>query len=39
VQLPGESHGYRSEEAVLHTLAEMAAWLDEHVREAQPRER
>lgn len=37
VQLPGESHGYRSEEAVLHTLAEMAAWLDEHVREAAPR--
>ncbi|MDA0947843.1 MAG: prolyl oligopeptidase family serine peptidase [Planctomycetota bacterium] len=39
VQLPGESHGYRSEEAVLHTLAEMADWLDAHVRDAAPRER
>ena len=37
VQLPGESHGYRSEEAVLHTLAEMVAWLDAHVRDAEPR--
>lgn len=27
VMLPGEGHAYRSREAVLHTLAEQAAWL------------
>ena len=32
VMLPHESHGYRSREAVLHTLAEMIEWLDQHVK-------
>lgn len=31
VVLPHEGHGYRSREAVLHVLAEMFAWFDEHV--------
>ena len=31
VMLPGEGHGYRAEESVLHVLAEMTAWLDEHL--------
>ena len=30
--LPHESHGYRSREGVLQCLAEMCAWLDEHVK-------
>lgn len=37
VMLPHESHGYRSREAVLHTLAEMFDWLDRHVKQAAPR--
>jgi dipeptidyl aminopeptidase/acylaminoacyl peptidase len=37
VMLPHESHGYRSREAVLHTLAEMFEWLDTHVKQAAPR--
>jgi len=32
VMLPYESHGYRARESVLHTLAEMVGWLDEHVK-------
>ncbi|HZN39841.1 MAG TPA: prolyl oligopeptidase family serine peptidase, partial [Planctomycetota bacterium] len=28
--LPHEAHGYRARESVLHCLAEMCAWLDEH---------
>ncbi len=31
VVLPHEGHGYRSREAVLHVLAEMFAWFDEHL--------
>ncbi|MFG0257268.1 MAG: prolyl oligopeptidase family serine peptidase [Phycisphaerales bacterium JB043] len=32
VMLPSESHGYRGKESVLHTLSEMIAWMDEHVK-------
>ncbi|MGD2295279.1 MAG: prolyl oligopeptidase family serine peptidase [Candidatus Aminicenantes bacterium] len=32
VMLPNESHGYRAEESVLHVLAEMTEWFDEHVK-------
>lgn len=31
VMLPGEGHAYRSREAVLHTLAEQAEWLERWV--------
>ncbi|MEM1196704.1 MAG: prolyl oligopeptidase family serine peptidase [Pseudomonadota bacterium] len=34
VMLPHESHGYRGRESVLHTLAEMFAWFDTHVKNA-----
>ncbi|TAJ21651.1 MAG: S9 family peptidase [Planctomycetota bacterium] len=37
VMLPGEDHGYRARESVLHVTAEMFEWMDEHVRGAQPR--
>ncbi len=37
VELPSEGHGYRARESVLHTLAEMFAWFDEHVKHAPPR--
>jgi len=37
VYLPNESHGYRARESVLHTLAEMIDWFDEHVKNARPR--
>ena len=37
VMLPCESHGYRARESVLHTLAEMVDWLDQHVKHAGPR--
>ncbi|MEM9828646.1 MAG: prolyl oligopeptidase family serine peptidase [Planctomycetota bacterium] len=30
--LPFESHGYRARESVLHTQAEMIAWLNRHVK-------
>lgn len=33
VMLPHESHGYRGRESVLHTLAEMVDWFDEHVKD------
>ena len=32
VMLPHESHGYRGRESVLHTLAEMFAWFETHVK-------
>ena len=32
VFLPAEAHGYRARESVGHTLYEMAAWLDTHVK-------
>ncbi|NQV31061.1 MAG: S9 family peptidase, partial [Phycisphaeraceae bacterium] len=32
VMLPNESHGYRARESVLHVLAEMFDWFDEHVK-------
>ena len=34
VSLPHESHGYAARESVEHTLYEMAAWLDRHVKNA-----
>lgn len=34
VKLPGESHGYRARESVLHVTAETFDWLDEHVAQA-----
>jgi dipeptidyl aminopeptidase/acylaminoacyl peptidase len=37
VVLPHESHGYAARESVLHTLAEMTAWLDRYVKQAAPR--
>ncbi|MEC9048841.1 MAG: prolyl oligopeptidase family serine peptidase [Planctomycetota bacterium] len=32
--LPFESHGYRGRQSVLHCLAEMASWLDQHCKGA-----
>jgi dipeptidyl aminopeptidase/acylaminoacyl peptidase len=32
VVLPHEGHGYRARESVLHTLWEMHAWLEQHVK-------
>jgi dipeptidyl aminopeptidase/acylaminoacyl peptidase len=34
VMLPGEDHGYRARESVLHVAAEMLEWMDRHVRDA-----
>jgi dipeptidyl aminopeptidase/acylaminoacyl peptidase len=34
VMLPHESHGYRAQESVLHTLAETVEWLDRWVKHA-----
>jgi dipeptidyl aminopeptidase/acylaminoacyl peptidase len=34
VSLPHESHGYRARESVEHTLYEMIAWFDTHVKNA-----
>ncbi len=34
VMLPYESHGYRARQSVLHTQAEMIAWLDKYVKNA-----
>jgi dipeptidyl aminopeptidase/acylaminoacyl peptidase len=34
VLLPEEDHGYRARESVLHTLAEMFDWFDQHVKSA-----
>jgi dipeptidyl aminopeptidase/acylaminoacyl peptidase len=38
VFLPLESHGYAARESVLHTLYEMIAWMDKHVKNAAPRQ-
>jgi dipeptidyl aminopeptidase/acylaminoacyl peptidase len=32
VMLPHESHTYRAKKSVGHTLAEMVAWYDKHVK-------
>lgn len=37
VQLPYEAHGYIARESVLHTVAEMLAWMDRWVKHAPPR--
>jgi dipeptidyl aminopeptidase/acylaminoacyl peptidase len=37
VSLPHESHGYAAKESVEHTLYEMIAWFDKHVKNAPPR--
>jgi dipeptidyl aminopeptidase/acylaminoacyl peptidase len=37
VQLPYEAHGYLARESVLHTVAEMLAWMDRWVKHAPPR--
>jgi dipeptidyl aminopeptidase/acylaminoacyl peptidase len=37
VVLPHESHGYAARESVEHTLYEMLAWFDKHVKHAPPR--
>jgi dipeptidyl aminopeptidase/acylaminoacyl peptidase len=34
VILPYESHGYRAEESILHTLWEMDQWLEKYVKQA-----
>ena len=39
VVLPHESHGYAARESVLHTLSEMLAWFDKHVKNAPARGR
>ena len=36
VVLPHESHGYIATQSVLHTQAEMIAWLDQHVKQRTP---
>jgi dipeptidyl aminopeptidase/acylaminoacyl peptidase len=38
VMLPGEAHGYRARESVMHTMAEMFDWCDRFVRDAKPAE-
>ena len=35
VILPYESHGYRSEESILHMLWDMDQWLEKYVKKAQ----
>jgi dipeptidyl aminopeptidase/acylaminoacyl peptidase len=37
VMLPLEAHGYSAKESVEHTLYEMLAWFDKHVKNAQSR--
>ena len=37
VMLPKESHGYAARESIEHTLYEMLAWFDRHVKHAPPR--
>ncbi|HUG80398.1 MAG TPA: prolyl oligopeptidase family serine peptidase, partial [Bryobacterales bacterium] len=37
VMLPHESHGYRARESVLHVLWEKTRWLEQHVKNAPPR--
>lgn len=36
VLLPGESHGYRARESVLHVQAETIEWLERHVKSKKP---
>jgi dipeptidyl aminopeptidase/acylaminoacyl peptidase len=36
VTLPHESHGYAARESIEHTLYEMVAWFDKHVKNATP---
>ena len=36
VMLPAESHGYRARESVMHTLWEMATWLEQYVKKPRP---
>ncbi len=36
VQLPAESHGYSARESIGHTLYEMVAWMDKHVKPKKP---
>ena len=36
VVLPHESHGYIATQSVLHTQAEMIAWLNQHVKQRTP---
>lgn len=36
--LPAESHSYRARESIMHMVWEMTEWLDEYVRNADPRE-
>lgn len=38
VVLPHEQHGYSGRESVMHTLAEMVAWMDRYVKNAPPRQ-
>jgi dipeptidyl aminopeptidase/acylaminoacyl peptidase len=37
VTLPYEAHGYAARESVLHTVAEMLNWANEHGKNAKPR--
>ena len=39
VQLPYESHGYQGIETSLDMLYETGAWLDQYVKNAQPRKK
>lgn len=39
VMLPKESHGYQARESVLHVLYEMDRWLEQHVKNAGPRQK
>ena len=36
VLLPNEGHFYRARESILHVLAEQDAWLEQHVKRAEP---
>ena len=37
VMLPHESHGYRARESIMHLLWETDRWLEQHVKNAEPR--
>jgi dipeptidyl aminopeptidase/acylaminoacyl peptidase len=39
VMFPAESHGYVARESLMHMLWETDRWLDEYVKNAQPRRR
>jgi dipeptidyl aminopeptidase/acylaminoacyl peptidase len=36
VTLPFEAHGYAAQESIEHTLYEMIAWFDQHVKNTKP---